>query len=228
MPRCFLLYSGDTDRSQRPVQGGGSIIFGALNKELKNSSACLECWRKILAQVPESKLVLKLCVADMEAEKRHYYMDALHLEDPGRLRLVPYLDSEDAYARLFSNIDILLDTFPYSGTTTTCNAMSASIPVVTLYNPNIHAHNVSASILAHSGFGELIAYTDTEYVKKAVDLARSTAQLQSYRSRIRDGFLKLMNPSEFMTGYEGLLKQTVTVEAKRWVGSTAADAADDD
>jgi hypothetical protein len=37
-----------------------------------------------------------------------------------------------------------------------------------------------------------------------------------------------MNPSEFMTGYEGLLKQTVTVEAKRWVGSTAADAADDD
>lgn len=226
MPRCFLLYSGGIERSQRPVQGGGSIIFGALNKELKNSSACLECWRKILAQVPESKLVLKLCVADMEAEKRHYYMDALHLEDPGRLRLVPYLDSEDAYARLFSNIDILLDTFPYSGTTTTCNAMSASIPVVTLYNPNIHAHNVSASILAHSGFGELIAYTDTEYVKKAVDLARSTAQLQSYRSRIRDGFLKLMNPAEFMTGYEGLLKQTVTVEANRWVSSAAADADD--
>lgn len=208
MPRCFLLYSGDIERSQRQVSG--NIVFGALNRELKNSMACMECWRRILAQLPESKIIIKLCSVDLESDKLVYYMDALHLDDPGRLRLVPYVAD---YERLFSCIDILLDTFPYSGTTTTCNAMSASIPVITLYNPNYHAHNVSASLLAHSGFSELIAYTENEYVYKAVELARSTAQLQSYRARIRDGFQKLMNPAEFMTGYEGLLKQTVVVAA---------------
>lgn len=215
MPRCFLLYTGDIGRSQRPTNG--SVIFGALNKELKNSMACLECWRKILAQVPDSKLLIKLCAVDIDDEKLKYYMDALHLEDPGRLKLVSYTATEEEYARLFNCIDILLDTFPYSGTTTTCNAMSASIPVITLYNPNYHAHNVSASILAHSGFGELIAYTDNEYVTKAVELARSTSQLQSYKARIRDGFNKLMNPAEFMRCYEGLMKQAYVTEAKRWV-----------
>ena len=89
--------------------------------------------------------------------------------------------------------------------------------MITLYNINYHAHNVSASLLAHSGFSELVAYTDAEYVTKATELARNTAVLQSYKSRIRDGFTKLMNPVEFMTSYEGILKQLVMTSQKEYM-----------
>jgi predicted O-linked N-acetylglucosamine transferase (SPINDLY family) len=211
MPRCFLLYANEhlaIERTTR-MKTGEQVIFGALNREVKNSNVCMECWRKILAAIPNSKIVIKLCGVDTMDDKLQYYMDMLRVEDRDRLILIPYSDKDADYIRLFSRIDILLDTFPYSGTTTTCNALSASIPVVTLYNTNYHAHNVSASILAHSGFSEFIAYTDVEYVTKAVGLARNPSTLQSYKTRIRDGFMKLMNPMEFMTGYESILKQTV-------------------
>jgi predicted O-linked N-acetylglucosamine transferase (SPINDLY family) len=217
MPRCFLLYSNEhlnIERTPRMKIVGEQVIFGALNREIKNSNSCMECWRKILVAVPNSKIIIKLCGVDTMDDKLQYYMDMLRIEDRDRLILIPYSDKDADYVRLFSRIDILLDTFPYSGTTTTCNALSASIPVVTLYNANYHAHNVSASILAHSGFSEFIAYTDVEYVTKAVGLARNPSMLQSYKSRIRDSFMKLMNPMEFMPGYENMLRQTV--KASQW------------
>jgi predicted O-linked N-acetylglucosamine transferase (SPINDLY family) len=219
MPRCFLLYSNEQlgiERNTR-TSGNGGIVFGALNRELKTSSACMECWRKILAATPQSRIVIKLDGIDTLDDKISYYMDALHLEDRHRLTLVPYSNDNADYARIFAGIDILLDPFPYSGTTTTCNALYAGIPVITLYNINYHAHNVSASLLAHSGFSELIAYTDAEYASKAVEIARNTSVLQSYKSRIRDGFTKLMNPVEFMAGYEGILKQLVMTSQKEFM-----------
>ena len=220
MPRCFLLYSNEhlnIERNSRNTSGSSQIVFGALNREPKTSSACMECWRKILAATPQSRIVIKLDGVDTLEDKINYYMDALHLEDRHRLTLIPYSNNNADYARIFAGIDILLDTFPYSGTTTTCNAMYAGVPVITLYNINYHAHNVSASLMAHSGFSELVAYTDAEYVTKATELARNTAVLQSYKSRIRDGFTKLMNPVEFMTSYEGILKQLVMTSQKEYM-----------
>jgi predicted O-linked N-acetylglucosamine transferase (SPINDLY family) len=220
MPRCFLLYSNDhlnIERNNRNNTGGSQIVFGALNRESKTSSACMECWRKILAANPQSRIVIKLDGIDTLDDKINYYMDALHLEDRNRMTLIPYSNDNAEYARIFAGIDIFLDTFPYSGTTTTCNALYAGVPVITLYNINYHAHNVSASLLAHSGFSELVAYTDAEYVSKATELARNTSVLQSYKSRIRDGFTKLMNPVEFMAGYEGILKQVVLANQKEYM-----------
>ena len=228
MPRCFLLYSNEHLNIERNQRNGGQIVFGAMNRESKISSACMECWRKILAALPQSRIIIKLCGEDTLDDKMNYYMDALHLDSKHRLTLIPYSSNDADYARLFAGIDILLDTFPYSGTTTTCNALYAGIPVITLYNINYHAHNVSASLLAHSGFSELIAYTDAEYVSKAVELARNTSVFQSYKSRIRDGFTKLMNPSEFMVGYEGILKQLVNAVHRDHLEQQQPDNSDEE
>jgi predicted O-linked N-acetylglucosamine transferase (SPINDLY family) len=70
-------------------------------------------------------------------------------------------------------IDIVLDTFPYSGTTTTCNALYNSIPVVTLYNPDYHVNNVSSSLLINSGFPELVANSKEEYLNIVVNLVNN-------------------------------------------------------
>ena len=99
----------------------------------------------------------------------------------------------------------MLDTFPYSGTTTTCNALYNSIPVITLYNKDIHSHNVSSSILIRCGFPELVAQTFQEYVDKTTTLIKNTAQIDVYKATIGRAFNKYMNASQFMRSYEETL-----------------------
>jgi predicted O-linked N-acetylglucosamine transferase (SPINDLY family) len=102
-------------------------------------------------------------------------------------------------------IDILLDTFPYSGTTTTCNALYNSIPVVTCFKANCHAHNVSTSILKNCGLVELVAYSSGEYVEIVKGLLADTSRIDAYKNNIHNAFINLMNPSEFMGFYENKL-----------------------
>lgn len=102
-------------------------------------------------------------------------------------------------------IDILLDTFPYSGTTTTCNALFNSIPLVSLYNENYHAHNVSCSILTNCGLEELVAKTEYEYIDIIKYLVNNPWKIDEYKKTIGKKFMNLMKPEQFMKDYEGLL-----------------------
>jgi predicted O-linked N-acetylglucosamine transferase (SPINDLY family) len=112
----------------------------------------------------------------------------------------------DGYNKLFSMIDIVLDTFPYSGTTTTCNALYNSIPVVTLYHKDYHSHNVSSSLLINAGLGELVCDDINKYVNLIKRLSSNPSQIDEYKKTICEKFKKLMNPSHFMQSYENILK----------------------
>jgi predicted O-linked N-acetylglucosamine transferase (SPINDLY family) len=120
-----------------------------------------------------------------------------------RLILVNRL-SDKAYDTIFSKIDILLDTFPYSGTTTTCNALFNSVPVVTLYNQNNHCHSVSSSILINAELPELVAHTNAEYIE-IVRRLTEPALLNMYKSTIGAKFSAMMEPKKFMESYESIL-----------------------
>jgi predicted O-linked N-acetylglucosamine transferase (SPINDLY family) len=121
-----------------------------------------------------------------------------------RLILVPPADTHSNHMKVYDQIDICLDTFPYSGTTTTCEALSMNKPVITLYHSGIHAHNVSSSILSNMGCFDLIAKSEHEYVSKAIEVASS---LQNYTD-IRDKFISSMNPKQFTKEFEEVLIMT--------------------
>jgi predicted O-linked N-acetylglucosamine transferase (SPINDLY family) len=101
----------------------------------------------------------------------------------------------------------MLDTFPYSGTTTTCDCLFMGTPLITLYNKNIHAQNVSASILTHCDHTELIAFSEDEYIEKVVDFYKNRHRIKEYKAKLRDDFKRAMNSSVFMKAYEGALTQ---------------------
>ena len=107
----------------------------------------------------------------------------------------------------YNKVDIALDTFPYSGTTTTCNALFNSIPVVTLYNPDYHVNNVSSSLLINTGYPELVANSKEEYLEIVVDLVNHPEKIDEYKKTIRESFLRLMEPKPFMNSYESELKR---------------------
>ena len=134
-------------------------------------------------------------------------MDTLGITND-RLIMVGVLQTEAEFIKIYSEIDILLDTFPYSGTTTSCKSLLYSVPIVTKYHKDYHVNNVTSSLLTGTGFPELVAYSDEEYVTKTIELIRDPDRISRYKKEIGPGFSKLMEPGAFMESYETLLKST--------------------
>lgn len=205
LPRCFLLYKtmDSLTYTFEPKPWGSVIVLGSLNKEPKNSKNVLESWKQILHSTTNTKLLIKISSIDNIENRIAFYKQALDVEED-RLIIVEFCSNED-YMKLFHTVDILLDTYPYSGTTTTCHALAASTPVVTLYHKDYHAHNVSSSLLIHSGFPELVSYSDKEYIEKVVELCNRPDKIAEYKTTIRPKFLAMMEPKEFMKEYEQIM-----------------------
>lgn len=91
----------------------------------------------------------------------------------------------------YKHLDIALDSFPYTGTTTTVEAVLMGVPVLTLRSTNencIHAHNVSAGILSALGQPDWIAATPDQYIDIAATLASDTGRLGAIRAGLRHQF----------------------------------------
>jgi len=205
LPKCFLLYKQIYDNAvvvprKTPTD---CIVVASLNKETKNTMATLETWRKMLAACPRVKLMMLL--KTNTPTRRKFYFDKLDTTSD-RIIFVPFLATESEYLQLYSKIDVMLDPFPYSGTTTSCKCMDKSIPIVTKYHKDYHSHNVTASLLINSGFPELVAYSDDEYVKIVKNLSENPAKIDEYKTTIKQGFDKLMEPGPFMKSYEDMLR----------------------
>ena len=208
MPRCFLLYNPFTMTTPSvPRKTPKAVLLGSLNKENKISPQTLETWRQILAIAPTTRILIKIDSFEA-AERRAYYMKELQVADD-RLTIISKLSNLE-YEKMFTKFDILLDTFPYSGTTTTCDTLHNSVPVVTLYNPNYHVHNVSASILLNAGLPDLVAYSKEQYVSIVKALIDNPHIIDNYKSTIQNKFKLSMAPQPFMESYESLLLGTLS------------------
>jgi predicted O-linked N-acetylglucosamine transferase (SPINDLY family) len=209
LPKSFLLFRPNSQHTPLQMvmkQPTDTVILGALNKELKNSKNTLEVWKRILNETTNTKLLIKLCSRDNGGNVQKsidYYTKQLGVS-ADRLIIKSWQEHSD-YIGLFKEIDILLDTFPYSGTTTSCHALYNSVPIVTIYNVDYHIHNVTASFLTHSGFPELITHSEDEYVTKVKELCNTVNKVNEYKTSISKGFAQLMEPTQFMKSYEETL-----------------------
>ena len=201
LPSFFLIFKSLLQTTPViPRKTDNTIYLGSINKENKSSPHVLHAWKEIMKKNQNTKIIIK---TNGFIDRTDFYKKALDVSED-RLILLDKM-SNDEYISLFSKIDILLDTFPYSGTTTTCNTLFNSVPVITLYNKNIHSHNVSSSILIRCGFPELVAYTVDEYIEKATLLIKNTAQIDKYKTTIGKAFCEYMNAPRFVKSYEDVL-----------------------
>ncbi len=167
-----------------PAARRGYITFGSFNNPAKLNRQVLATWAEVLRRVPTARLYLKY--------RRHFGDVALRdriCRDLGRdvAARVEFDDSDQPMAEHlthYENVDIALDPFPFTGSTTTFEALWMGVPVVTLVGDGM-AGRWSASILTALKLPELIAATAEEYVRIAAELGTAPERLASLRGGLR-------------------------------------------
>jgi len=195
LPDCFLCYTppeGAPAVSLRPAQETyGSVTFGCFNNLAKVSTLMIRVWSRLLHEVPDSRLFLKskalLCQKVQEKFRRAF---ASHGIEGHRVDLSGLKPQTGSHLQMYNLVDVALDTAPYAGTTTTCEALYMGVPVVALRGQRIHAQNVGASLLAAVQLGDLVAATEEEFVQKAAALARHTTRWAALRAGLRSRMLR--------------------------------------
>ncbi len=148
------------------------VTFGCFNNFSKVSQATLSLWSSLMAAVPGSRLVLKSQGLDDPAQQRHVFARfAAAGIDPQRVQLLGRTTGIAAHLACYGQIDVALDTFPYHGTTTTCEALWMGIPVVTLEG-DCHMARVGGSLLRAVGRANWVAGTPADYVRIAAEIGR--------------------------------------------------------
>jgi predicted O-linked N-acetylglucosamine transferase (SPINDLY family) len=180
-------------------------VFASFNRLAKLNAGVLEAWATILRRVPDARLELGARLLDDPATRAHTIerLAALGVA-AGRLRLHgqrPYRELLAAYR----GVDVALDPFPFSGCTTTCDALYMGTAVVTLPGETLVSRQ-SASLLQRLGRDGWIGRDRDDYVERAVALAADVASLRHRREALRaDVIARLSDASAQARDFAALL-----------------------
>ena len=192
LQNCFLCYqplSESIEVSASPVLDYGSITFGSFNNMAKITSALVKLWSKVLHAVPNSRLIIKNhALKNKETCDFYERLFESHGVSSDRISLRGSVSSIKEHMNTYGEIDIALDTFPYHGTTTSCEALWMGVPVITLAGET-HVSRVGVSLLNQVDLGDLVAGDEDAYIKKAVELANNLPRLTQLRRTLRQTLL---------------------------------------
>lgn len=185
LPVCAWCFRSEVATAIVPDAPDRPLTFGSFNTFAKISSAMLRTWARILAATPGSRLLIKtpLRLSDEIQDRVRRIFKKSGVES-NRILFRGREKAHGAHLNLFNEVDIVLDTFPYHGTTTTCEALWMGRPVVCLVGP-AHVSRVGLSLVTNAGFPEWAATTEEEYVRTAVILARDRKSLAHLHTTMR-------------------------------------------
>jgi predicted O-linked N-acetylglucosamine transferase (SPINDLY family) len=188
-----------------PAAERGHITFGCLSNICKVSPQNLAAWIDLLRAVPDSRFLLSVHEGDYRVRLAEQFESNGIARD--RIQFVGKVPLPDYFA-LYTGIDIALDTFPYGGGTTTCDALWMGAPTITLAGKTAVGRG-GVSILSNVGLPDLIAQTPEDYVCIAKDLAMNLPRLRELRSTLRWRFEQspLMNAPRFAQNVEAAYRQ---------------------
>jgi len=222
LPRTYWCYQPreqTREVNQLPALASGCVTFGCLNNFGKVHPAVLAAWCRVLREVPNARLLLHAHEGDHRERARQYFQrEGIDAE---RIEFVGYLPLSQYFLQ-YHRIDIALDTFPYSGATTTCDALWMGVPVVTLAGQTA-VSRAGLSILSNITMSELsglAAGTVDQYVRVATELANDLPRLTNLRAALRGQMRQspLMDAPRFAKDVEAAFCQM-------WADSSAATAA---
>lgn len=197
MDHCFTHYSCNFEINQ-PVSPYHSelrkhITFGSLNKPNKINQKVINLWDQLLDAFPTSILMIK----QVEPSK---------FRNSGRVIQLPLVKEFSDYVKQYDKIDISLDTFPYSGTTSSCESLINGTPLITLRdNKELRFHqNTTSSILINSGLNKFIVNDSSDYIRSIINIVDEYKQDPLYKQKVQKSFTEghVMNTKNYIKEYE--------------------------
>ncbi|MBN8456138.1 tetratricopeptide repeat protein [Accumulibacter sp.] len=201
----FLPFADAPDIAPLPALSRGHLTFGSFNRPTKIGPQVVALWSRLLRAVPEAKMLLGAMRPDRNAER---LADEFAANGVARERLVfrPRCDMP-TYLALYQQVDICLDTFPYTGGTTTLHACWMGVPTLTIAGRTVPGR-AAASTLGHVGLPGFIAHDACEFVARGSEWAADPGQLAALRAGLRERLQQsaLGRPGLVAAGLEGALR----------------------
>lgn len=188
--RFFSCYQGDLSATIVPRDDRESSVirFGSFNNIMKISAKTVSLWSDVLKECDNSTISLKFYKADnyqIENIKGLFLKNGISSD---RVIFMNRTEEKKDHLLMYNNIDIALDTFPYNGTTTSCEALWMGVPVITIDGTGHHSR-VTSGILREICAADLIAKDNVGFVSLAKALYQDNARLSYYRNTLRDMIL---------------------------------------
>ena len=203
---CFAAPEAEIAVNRLPALTKGHLTLGCFQNFTKVSDAVLALWGRVMQALPEAKLRWQ-CKAFSDTQIQQLALDKLaqHGIKPARCQLFGKTTRE-AYLAAHHEIDFILDSFPFTGGTTTCEALWMGVPTLTLAGETMIACQ-GASLIHTAGLPDWVVNTQDDYVSKAIHLATHLDDLAELRQQLRQQVLAspLMQGAQFAQDFEKLL-----------------------
>lgn len=222
LPVPFLCFAPPDDappETPPPLLRKGWVTFGSLNALPKHTPEVFALWARILAAVPDSRLLLRDRSFEHPEARNRLEKTFAHLGIAAdRLILLGWSPGRNDHLARYGEIDVALDPFPYNGTITSCDALWMGVPLLTLPGRR-HAARVGASLLTAVRLEELIATDADDCVARAVALANDPDRLTALRAGMRARLLAspLCDAERFTRNLEGTYRDLW----RAWCAKTA-------
>ncbi|RVU45096.1 O-linked N-acetylglucosamine transferase, SPINDLY family protein [Rubrivivax rivuli] len=218
LPRSMFCYRPPASPPVLPDSGasGRGVRFGSFNNVAKLSDRSLALWAQVLQAVPASTLLLKgASAADAATRADIEAFFAARGIGAERLQMRPRTARRDEHLALYGEVDIALDSFPYNGATTTCEALWMGVPVISLCG-RTHPSRMGASLLRAAGQGEWVCQTEAAFVSRAVALAADGAARAAWRAQARAQLQasELLDEAGFVAAFQLALEQAWAEQAQ--------------
>jgi predicted O-linked N-acetylglucosamine transferase (SPINDLY family) len=224
LPGMFCCYKAHENSpapiDHPPSEDNGYVTFGCFNNFARVSDGTLDSWAKILARVPDARLLLEIVGIENASFKSDIEKRLVSRGLPIERVILEARKRENQYV-LYNRIDIALDPFPSNGGTTSMDTLWMGVPLITKAGDQFFAR-LGTTILGHAGLPELIAQTPDEYVDLAVNLATDRSRLRNLRHRLRErvAATPLMDDKAFARNMEDAYRSMW----RMWCSRRAGDA----
>jgi len=206
---CYRPPDCDIPLEKPPVVKNGYITFGSFNNNTKVNEFTISLWAQVLKANPGSRFVMKFPGAD---EKQ---LTDLYLNHFGKFGITP--DRIDFYGwkspvehlKLYNQVDIVLDTFPFNGCVTTLEGLWMGVPIISLVGENSLLSRSGLTILSRLEMEFFAVSNSDEFVKKATALANNIESLEKIRASMRQRMLSssLCDAKAYASGIENAYRK---------------------
>ena len=175
--------------SDPPVIKNGYITFGCVGNIAKITKAILDCWAEILTNVVNSRLLIR-SISLNDTVAAQFIADRISQAgiDLARVDFFGPTGGTDFFVS-YNHIDIILDTYPFNGGTTTCFATYMGVPVLSMSGQSLLSR-MGKSVLNNLGLFDWIAPNHKEYTQKAILHAQNIKFLSEFRAQARNLYSK--------------------------------------